>query len=54
MRSGSAAFQQFWRENADAANRDVLCGADGDVAFPAVGKPSDAAGFFRVGVDVTK
>ena len=40
--------------DADAANRDVLCGADGKVEFPAVGKPSDAAGFFRVGVDATK
>ena len=38
----------------DAANRDVLCGADGKVVFPAVGKPSDAMGFFRVGVDATK
>ena len=40
--------------DADAANRDVLCGANGKVAFPAVGKPSAAAGFFRVGVDTTK
>ena len=39
--------------DADAENRDVLCGADAKVAFPAVGKPSDAAGFFRVGVDAT-
>ena len=39
--------------DADAANRDVLCGADGEVVFPAVGKPSDAMGFFRVGVDAT-
>ena len=40
--------------DADVANRDVLCGADGKVAFPAVAKPSDAMGFFRVGVDATK
>ena len=36
------------------ANCDELCGGYGEVAFPAVGKPSDAAGFFRVGVNVTK
>ena len=29
-------------------------GEGGTVAFPAVGKPSDAAGFFRIGVDATK
>ena len=40
--------------DADTKNRDVLCGADGDVVFPAVGKPSDAMGFFRVGVDAAK
>ena len=36
------------------ANCDVLCGGYGEVGFPAVGKPSDAAGFFRVGVDVVR
>ena len=36
------------------ANCDELCGGYGEVEFPAVGKPSDAMGFFRVGVSATK
>ena len=36
--------------DANATNLNVLCGADAKVTFPEVKKPSDAAGFFRVGV----
>lgn len=31
-----------------------LCNAEGKVEFPAVAKPSDAAGFFTIGVSATK
>ena len=34
----------------DAKGRNVLCGADKEVEFGGVVKPSDAAGFFSVGV----
>ena len=34
----------------DANNRDVICGKEETVTFPAVKKPSDAAGFFSIGV----
>lgn len=34
----------------EVRNLNVLCGADGKVTFPAIGKPSAAAGFFRIGV----
>ena len=33
--------------------RNVLCGTDGDVEFSGVVKPSDAAGFFTIGVKET-
>jgi len=36
--------------DAQTQNLDVLCGADGEVEFPAVAKPSDGAGFFRIGI----
>ena len=36
--------------DARSQNLDVLCGADGEVAFPAVSKPADGAGFFRIGI----
>ena len=39
--------------DANATNLNVLCGADAKVTFPEVKKPSDAAGFFKVGVGVT-
>ena len=39
--------------DANATNLNVLCGADAKVVFPEVKKPSDAAGFFKVGVGVT-
>ena len=35
---------------ADEKGRNVLCGTDGDVEFEGVVKPSDAAGFFSIGV----
>ena len=39
--------------DANATNLNVLCGADAKVVFPEVKKPSDAAGFFSVGVKET-
>ena len=38
--------------DAQAENRSILCGADGVVEFPKVGKPSEGAGFFKVKVGV--
>lgn len=38
--------------DAEAENLNVLCGANGEVTFPKVKKPSDDAGFFRVKIDV--
>ena len=38
--------------DAQAENCGVLCGADGVVEFPKVGKPSQGAGFFKVTVEV--
>jgi hypothetical protein len=35
----------------DTANLNVLCGADGSVAFPNVKKPSETIGFFAVGAE---
>ena len=34
--------------------RNVLCGTDEEVTFSGVTKPSDEAGFFRVGADATR
>ena len=34
----------------DERGRNVLCGSEGDVKFSGVTKPSDAAGFFTIGV----
>ena len=31
----------------------ILCGTDGEVEFDGVAKPSDAAGFFTIGVKET-
>ena len=39
--------------DANATNLNVLCGADAKVVFPEVKKPSEKAGFFKVGVGVT-
>ena len=39
---------------ADADNLNILCNEKRDVEFPAVRKPSDAAGFFSVGASATK
>lgn len=38
--------------DANPVNLNVLCGADAEVVFPEVKKPSDASGFFAVGADV--
>ena len=38
--------------DAEAANLNVLCGADGVVEFPKVGKPSESAGFYKVVTNV--
>ena len=38
------------RALASEASRNVLCGTDGEVKFSGVTKPSDAAGFFTIGV----
>ena len=35
--------------DAEAENLNVLCGADGEVEFPKVKKPSEESGFFFVG-----
>lgn len=40
--------------DAEAENIGVLCGADGVVEFPKVGRPSEGAGFFKVKVEVKK
>ena len=37
----------------DADNRNLLCNEKTEVEFPAVKKPSDAAGFFSIGVKET-
>ena len=39
--------------DANVTNLNVLCGADAKVTFPELMKPSEKAGFFRVGVGVT-
>ena len=39
--------------DAEAANLNVLCGADGVVEFPMVKKPSEAAGFYKVVISVS-
>ncbi len=38
--------------DANQENLNVLCGADGVVAFPKVSKPSEAAGFYKVVTNV--
>ena len=38
--------------DAQAENRGILCGADGVVEFPKVGKPSEGTGFFKVVTNV--
>ena len=41
------------RAVAAEGGRNILCGSNGDVEFSGVTKPSDAAGFFSIGVEVT-
>ena len=36
--------------DANAENLNILCGAEGKIVFPSVKKPSEAAGFFTIGV----
>ena len=41
-------------EDAEVENLGVLCGADGVVEFPKVGKPEEGPGFFKVKAEVKK
>ena len=48
--------QFTWTHRRDGTNDWFFVAGEnaGEVVFPAVGKPSEGAGFFRVGVDATK
>ena len=40
--------------DAQAENCGILCGADGVVEFPKVGKPREAVGFYKVSISLSK
>jgi hypothetical protein len=40
--------------DAETENLGVLCGANGEVEFPSVGKPSEGVGFFKVSISISE